>query len=108
MLNRMLVDFGPKNWTSKLRYRVPGFAPFHGTAYADFTYEDTRGQLTFEWFGPEKATAWHGRWPRYHIEVKSTRGEESEPFHMSRAHMITVCPIRLTMAVCIYRCMAGF
>ena len=90
MLNRMLVDFGPNNWTSELRHCVPGFAPFRGSAYADFTYEDTRGQLTREWFGPEKATMWHGRWPRYHIEVKSTRGEENETFHMSRVQMITV------------------
>jgi hypothetical protein len=91
MLMRMLDDFGPNNWTSELRHCVPGFAPFRGTttAYADFTYDDTRGQLTREWFGPEKATLWHGRWPRYHIEVKSTRGEESEPFHMSRVQMLT-------------------
>jgi hypothetical protein len=97
MLVRMLVDFGPNNWTSELRHCIPGFAPFRGTAHADFTYDDTRGQLTREWFGPEKAAAWLGRWPRYHIEVKSTRGEENEPFHMSRAQMVTVrassCPI---------------
>ena len=90
MLIRMLADFGPNNWTSELRHCVAGFAPFCGSACADFTYEDTRGQLTREWFGPEKATAWHDRWPRYHIEVKSTRGEEIEPFHMSRFQMITV------------------
>ncbi|KAI9442850.1 hypothetical protein BJY52DRAFT_1317510 [Lactarius psammicola] len=89
MLIRMLDDFGPNNWTSELRHFIPGFAPFHGMAYADFTYDDTRGQLTREWFGPEKAAAWQGRWPRYHIEVKSTRGEENEPFHMSRVQMIT-------------------
>lgn len=89
MLLRMLVDFGPNNWTSELRHCIPGFAPFHGMAYADFTYDDTRGQLTREWYGPEKAALWQGRWPRYHIEVKSTRGEESEPFHMSRVQMTT-------------------
>ncbi|KAI9443898.1 hypothetical protein H4582DRAFT_2071449 [Lactarius indigo] len=89
MLIRMLDDFGPNNWTSELRHFIPGFAPFHGMAHADFTYDDTRGQLTREWFGPEKAAAWHSRWPRYHIEVKSTRGEENEPFHMSRVQMIT-------------------
>jgi len=94
MLIRMLDDFGPNNWTSELRHYIPGFAPFHGMAYADFTYDDTRGQLTREWFGPEKAAAWQGRWPRYHIEVKSTRGEENEPFHMSRVQMITVRPVR--------------
>ncbi|KAH9046334.1 hypothetical protein EDB83DRAFT_2227590 [Lactarius deliciosus] len=89
MLIRMLDDFGPNNWTSELRHYIPGFAPFHGTAFADFTYDDTRGQLTREWFGPEKAAAWHSRWPRYHIEVKATRGEENEPFHMSRVQMTT-------------------
>jgi hypothetical protein len=91
MLMQMLDDFGPNNWTSELRHCVPGFAPFRSTttAYADFTYDDTRGQLTRKWFGPEKATLWQGRWPRYHIEVKSTRGEESEPFHMSRVQMLT-------------------
>ena len=92
MLVRMLDDFRPNNWTSELRHCVPGFAPFRGNAnvFADFTYDDTRGQLTREWFGPEKASLWMGRWPRYHIEVKSTRGEEEEPFHMSQAQMITV------------------
>ncbi|KAH8981074.1 hypothetical protein EDB92DRAFT_1805391 [Lactarius akahatsu] len=89
MLIRMLDDFGPNNWTSELRHFIPGFAPFHGTAFADFTYDDTRGQLTREWFGPEKAAAWHSRWPRYHIEVKATSREENEPFHMSRVQMIT-------------------
>jgi hypothetical protein len=86
----MLDDFGPNNWTSELRHCIVGFEPFHGTAYADFTYDDTCGQLTREWFGPEKAALWLGRWPRYHIEVKSTRGLDDEPFHMSRAQIVTV------------------
>jgi hypothetical protein len=85
-----LNDFGPDNWTSELRHSVPGFTPFRGRASADFTYLDRQGQLTRAWFGAEKATAWHGRWPRYHIEVKSTRGEENEPFHMSSCQMSTV------------------
>lgn len=88
-LIRMLDDFGPDNWTSELRTAIPGFTPFRGRAYADFTYLDRQGQLTRRWFGAEKATAWHGRWPRYHIEVKSTRGEENEPFHMSGKQMST-------------------
>ncbi|KAI0260315.1 hypothetical protein BC834DRAFT_901531 [Gloeopeniophorella convolvens] len=88
-LVRMLDDFGPDNWTSELRHCVPGFTRFRGSAYADFTYLDSRGQLTAAWLGPERAAAWHGRWPRYHIEVKSTRGEEGEPFHMSRNQMLT-------------------
>ncbi|KAI0302873.1 hypothetical protein B0F90DRAFT_1667473 [Multifurca ochricompacta] len=82
LLVRMLDDFGPDNWTSELRHHVPGFTPFRGQAYADFTYLDSQGQLTRAWFGPEKAAGvWQGRWPKYHIEVKSTRGEENEPFH---------------------------
>jgi hypothetical protein len=89
-LIRMLDDFGPDNWTSELRTFIPGFTPFRGRAHADFTYLDRQGQLTRRWFGAEKATAWHGRWPRYHIEVKSTRGEENEPFHMSGKQMSTV------------------
>ncbi|KAI9435206.1 hypothetical protein F5148DRAFT_989928 [Russula earlei] len=89
-LVRMLEDFGPENWTSELRNFIPGFAPFRGHAHADFTYLDSRGQLTRLWFGSEKAAAWQGRWPKYHIEVKSTRGEEDEPFHMSRIQMATV------------------
>ncbi len=89
-LIRLLDDFGPDNWTSELREFVPGFTPFRDQAYADFTYLDRQGQLTRAWFGAEKATAWHGRWPRYHIEVKSTSGEENEPFHMSRFQMATV------------------
>jgi len=90
LLIRTLHDFGPDNWTSELRHLVPGFAPFRGHAYADFTYVDSQGQLTRNWFGPEKAAAWHGRWPKYHIEVKSTSGDENEPFHMSPNQMATV------------------
>jgi len=89
VLVRALSDFGPDNWTSELRHFVPGFAPFRGHAYADFTYMDSQGQLTRTWLGPEKAAAWQGRWPKYHIEVKSTRGNESEPFHMSSIQMAT-------------------
>jgi hypothetical protein len=99
ILVRKLHDFGPNNWTSELRCRVPGFVPFHGNAYADFTYDDARGQLTREWFGPEKAALWQGRWPRYHIEVKSTRGVDEEPFHISRAQMITV-----RVGLCVFVC----
>jgi len=88
-LIRLLADFGPDNWTSKLRESVPGFTPFTGEAYADFTYLDRQGQLTRTWFGAQKAAEWHGRWPRYHIEVKSTGGDENEPFHMSRFQMAT-------------------
>ncbi|KAH9955853.1 hypothetical protein BC827DRAFT_1235201 [Russula dissimulans] len=89
ILVRMLNDFGPDNWTSELRNQVPGFTPFQGQAYADFTYLDSCGQLTRAWFGPEKAAAWQGLWPTYHIEVKSSRGGEEEPFHMSRVQMAT-------------------
>jgi hypothetical protein len=89
LLVRLLDDFGPDNWTSELRNAIHGFTPFRGQAYADFTYLDRQGQLTRAWFGPEKAAAWHGRWPKYHIEVKSTRGEEIEPFHMSSIQMAT-------------------
>jgi hypothetical protein len=110
MLVRMLDDFGPDNWTSKVRNCTPGFPPFRGSADAVFTYSDTRGRLTREWFGPEKTSAWRGRWPRYHIEVKTTCGEENEPFHMSRDQMITVsCPIRhddgrvYYVIICVYQ-----
>ena len=90
----MLDDFGPDNWTSELRAQVPGFAPFRAQAYADFTYPDSYGQLTRTWFGPEKAAAWQGRWSRYYIEVKSSRGGVEEAFHMSRFQMATVRPPR--------------
>jgi hypothetical protein len=100
LLLRKLDDFGPDHWTSELRNCIPGFAPFQGQADADFTYPDRHGHLTREWFGPEKAAAWQGRWPRYHIEVKSTRGEESEPFHISRVQMATVRPFFSQPAEC--------
>ena len=90
LLVRALDDFGPDNWTSELRHSVPGFTPFRGQAFADFTYVDSQGQLTRTWLGPDKAAAWQGRWPKYHIEVKSTRGDETEPFHMSPNQMFTV------------------
>ena len=90
----MLYDFGPDNWTSKIRNCTPGLVPFTASAEAAFTYMDTRGQLTRKWFGPEKVTAWQGRWPRYHIEVKTTHGEENEPFQMSQGEMTTVRPFQ--------------
>src|SRR5260370_41615175 len=82
-LIRLLDDFGPDNWTIELREFVPGFTPYRDQGCADFTYLDRQGQLTRAWFGAEKATAWHGRWPRYDIEVKATSVEENEPFHMT-------------------------
>lgn len=109
MLVRTLGDFGPRNWTSELRKCVPGFTPFSGSAHANFEYKDSRGRLTREWFGPEKATAWQNRWPRYYIEVKSTRGEENEPFHMSRVQMMMVRPVNpgsMTIEEYINLCMA--
>jgi hypothetical protein len=94
MLVRILDDFGPDNWTSKVRNCTAGLPPFYGSANAVFTYNDTRGQLTRAWFGPEGNSAWLGRWPRYHIEVKTTCGEANEPFHMSKDQMITVRSVR--------------
>lgn len=94
----MLDDFGPDNWTSELRHLVPGFTPFRAQAFADFTYLDSRGQLTRTWFGPEKAAAWQGSWPKYHIEVKSTFREENEPFHVSK-HQLATVRLRLVLVV---------
>ena len=90
----MLDDFGPDNWTSKVRNCTAGLAPFTASAEAAFTYCDTRALLTRQWFGPEKATAWNGRWPRFYIDVKTTRGEENEPFQMGQDEMTTVRPVQ--------------
>ncbi|KAI0316835.1 hypothetical protein OF83DRAFT_1172518 [Amylostereum chailletii] len=76
--------FGIQNWTSNLRSFIPGFPAFNGDAPTDFTYADRTGALTEMWYGEEMKQAWHGRWPTYHLEVKSTTGAIGEPFHVSQ------------------------
>jgi hypothetical protein len=88
--SRDLPGFGPENWTSELRGLVPGFLPYEAPAIADFTYHDAYGVLTSLWFGPQTAEAWSGRWPLYHVEVKSTSGAATEAFHLSSRQLDTV------------------
>lgn len=75
--------FGPDNWTSELRIEVPGFDAYQSASLSDITYADCKGILTDLVYGAEKKREWNGRWPIYHLEVKSTTGVCEEPFHMS-------------------------
>lgn len=93
MLQQTLgTDFTEMNWTSELRGQVPGFSPYNGPSVADFCYADLKGILTNLWCGKELKQAWKlkGRWPTYHLEVKTTSGVANEPFHMSAAQLNTV------------------
>lgn len=90
LLVRDLPDFGPENWTSELRGLADGFQPYQGYAVADFVYHDTQGALTALWCGTTR-NEWTGKWPIYHIEVKSTSGDVVDPFHMSVSQLVLVC-----------------
>lgn len=54
---------------------------------ADFKYEDRGGVLTGRLYGEQTKKEWEGRWPIYHLEVKTTSGAAREPFHMSRRQL---------------------
>lgn len=87
MLSDLLGDsFGPDNWTSEARGIVDEFTPFEGSSLGDFTYHDQDGILTRIWYDGDSAVleAWEGKWPTYHIEVKSTAGTAQDPFQISR------------------------
>lgn len=61
--------------------------PYIGPSLADFVYPDHQGVLTAIIYGEETKAAWTSAWPTYHLEVKSTAGAQSEPFHLSRTQM---------------------
>ncbi|KAJ6590013.1 hypothetical protein DFH09DRAFT_1074494 [Mycena vulgaris] len=90
-LRQQLPHFTEDNWTSELRGDVPGFSPYHFSSVADFRYPDADGILTRAIFGNDISEAWAGRWPEYHIEVKTTSGNEETPFHMSSRQLQLVC-----------------
>ena len=58
--------------------------PYESSSLADFMYSDRQGVLSTKLFDKETIATWKGEWPKYHIEVKSTSGGDSERFHMSR------------------------
>ncbi|KZT00826.1 uncharacterized protein LAESUDRAFT_764281 [Laetiporus sulphureus 93-53] len=81
------ADFNEENWTSELRGEISGFTPFQGDALADFRYKDDKGILTGLWYGNQTKSTWAGRWPTYHLEIKTTSGSAREPFHVSQRQM---------------------
>ncbi|KZV84329.1 hypothetical protein EXIGLDRAFT_842290 [Exidia glandulosa HHB12029] len=83
--NLLPDDFGHENWTSELRVHA-GFPPFEGEELADFQYRDTSGALTRALFASEPDLM--DARPEYLIEVKSTSGGQSEPFHMKRRQFL--------------------
>ena len=85
-----LPRFDAENWTSHRRGNVPGFVAYEGPSLADLTYEDKDGVLTEHLYGNERRVAWSGKWPTYHIEVKSTAGALNMPFRMSQEQLQTV------------------
>ena len=86
-LSERLPEFGPENWTSKFRGRFSGLEPYEGSSLADFMYSDRQGVLSTTLFDKETIATWEGKWPNYHIEVKSTSGGDGERFHMSRSQI---------------------
>ncbi|KAJ7503102.1 hypothetical protein B0H11DRAFT_1987795 [Mycena galericulata] len=84
-LRKWLPDFTVDNWTSELRGAIPldDFLPYNVSSVADFQYSDAEGILTRAIFGEDVFKEWAGRWPEYHLEVKSTSNSKQTPFHMS-------------------------
>lgn len=75
--------FNESNWTSRRRGKIPGFERFVGKSRADFSYEDKKGVMTKYLFGHDRFAAWDGKWPTYHVDVKSTAGRTpGTPFLM--------------------------
>jgi hypothetical protein len=85
-LLELLPNFGAHNWTSEMRgeFKHLGLEPYTGDSRADFRYEDTKGALTRHIYGKSRKTAWHPKWPTYHLEVKTTSETEKEKFYMSK------------------------
>lgn len=99
-------NFGPNNWTSEARGVIEGLIPFEGDSLGDFTYCDHDGSLTRIWYegDPEALEAWAGKWPTYHMEVKSTAGTAQEPFQMSRhqldiVSLLSYCQYTIEMLI---------
>lgn len=84
-LSNCATPFTYENWTSSFR-SLAGFPAFVGDEVADFTYHDTDGTLTRHLF-PSDHEYFSGS-PRYFIEVKSTSGEQSNPFFMKKRQFL--------------------
>ncbi|KAI0086834.1 hypothetical protein BDY19DRAFT_332743 [Irpex rosettiformis] len=93
LLSKKLPQFTAENWTSEMRYYASAckLDHFTGDSTADFYYEDTAGVLTKLLLGEESSLTkkWSTRYPRYHLEVKATTGNQYTPFHLSRKQLET-------------------
>lgn len=85
-----------RHWTSKLRVEK-GYPVFLGdeSKTADFTYTDEEGRMLSLLGLSSYAQDWGNKHVTYHIEVKGTVLEFSEPFHMSQHQMDMVSTLRL-------------
>jgi len=84
LLSKRLPGFSVPNWTSNVRVQG-GHPHFLGEELADFVYQDTKGVLTSMLFPDEPKHV--GQPFEYFIEVKSSSGAASEPFHFSRRQL---------------------
>ncbi|KAH0427347.1 heterokaryon incompatibility [Colletotrichum camelliae] len=77
-----------RHWTSRLRV-AKGYPDFLGdeSKTADFTYKDEGGRMLSVIGLSSFAKDWRDKHITYHIEVKGTVLEVSEPFHMSQHQM---------------------
>ncbi|KAI8273021.1 hypothetical protein K4K59_010968 [Colletotrichum sp. SAR11_240] len=86
---KQISDWDPNlHWTSKLRVEK-GYSDFEGdeSKTADFTYTDEEGRMLPVMGLPSPAQDWGDKHITYHIEVKGTVLENSEPFHISQHQM---------------------
>ncbi|KAF4775175.1 hypothetical protein HER10_EVM0007465 [Colletotrichum scovillei] len=91
-LNPSLPGFGMDNWQSTMRKHVavhPEYSyvtPWEGQETADIVYDDRSGVLTKILIekGYLERTKWIGKKPQYLIEVKTTPGDASRPFFVSK------------------------
>ena len=100
MLRSMLPDLEYSHWKSKIRHEVSvhedheHLDPWNGRETSDLVYPDTESILTNILIekGYLERTVWQSETPEYQIEVKTTTGQWSEPFYMSKSQYSRVSP----------------
>ena len=80
-----VADFGPDHWMSGLRERA-GHAAFEKNEkdYSDFEYDDDRGLMRRALVDAGARGLPGGQGIKYHLEVKTTLGNLTTPFFISR------------------------
>jgi hypothetical protein len=82
-----------EHWTSKLRGKA-GYSPFYHSmeSYSTFTIADHSGKFTALMArGHPDIEDWAVTPPKWHLEVKTTSGNQEAEFTMTNAQLDRVC-----------------